>query len=1131
MGARKCVIENCSSCTNRIDDVGVTFHRFPINPTTRKQWIESARLGPTVKLTKGTFVCSRHFRQADFQTFKGTKYLLRHNTVPSIFPWSSEEMEDVCTESDKVVKKECKKSVLEDGAVAGPSEPVKDCKLKFLEAIKQEVKSPAKRSISADEITSEPKKKILRKSSDSAIIKEKTVDKTPQIKLIEPSTLPKRSGQITSFVPGTKIEAQDFNNAWHTVKIVEVDNDDREVLIHFEKNIKGKIQGSSDEWISMDSSRLRPIQQYKRAPISFVVGEKCLARWSDARKFPATVQKVLERDMYEVLFDDGFTKIVKANHMGKVRNQQFPGSPGNTNKPPPTNIPLIPKPEPIDWEKIPEPPEGEWACHWFNDAPVGQESTVRYAEGRMIKTIVVRDDRLPEGWLKHLFQRSGILYKWELLITNLEGQVFRKKNDIKQYFEEKQLDFDAEKFDFSLHKKRAKELGLSKYSPDYFASEHIQLATSKKNAASTPIIEAPIINETLDSSLNVTTVDFVMIGSLKVQIIDNLFRCPEISCEKSFRKENHLQIHVKHYHKDIAENLGVCPNMQDLAYLRTLGTPTDEPLPKNHLPNQQFFEKVHQHDLQNKHQRKSIGLENVLSEIPEENFNRHQTGNDDLETPTRKLTLLENALSSMHTTGIKTEFNSKDVESSSRIKSPTIDMKHETQTETVKVTKQRSTSNKPNFGHYRKKGPKSRTNLAKHHIRVNARRIEEPSLVESFTEYDDTRHSFGSPDTMFKRQNLLNNPFFVESGQDTNSQNNSSIADHSQSPKYINEDGEVIKIVRMRQEEIINCICTFPEEDGLMIQCELCLCWQHGVCNGIERESEVPEKYVCYICRNPHCGRHSMKHKHDQEWLYEGRLPTLKSNGNPTRSHRHHILKQTHKLTGNLLELKQFLHSLKVKINIAERKDHPKMYLWSKKWETSPIRTELAGVEPLIPKKQTPSEKMEVANTDIKLTNPELGEILQEKPEKKIDNSEEQSKEIKTESEVKEEEEEKKEMYDENNELLSGLIETPGGTNIDLIKDNNKTPNIPLPEAAIDPTECQHRLLEHIQKQQTKAMLRLQSIEDQILSLESIDETTDKLDNENYTRTKQTIQMLIKDLTSMRKIAAVNATETYGIYI
>lgn len=49
--------------------------------------------------------------------------------------------------------------------------------------------------------------------------------------------------------------------------------------------------------------------------------------------------------------------------------------------------------------------------------------------------------------------------------------------------------------------------------------------------------------------------------------------------------------------------------------------------------------------------------------------------------------------------------------------------------------------------------------------------------------------------------------------------------------------------------------------------------------------------------------------------------------------------------------------------------------------------------------------------------------------------------------------------------------------------DDTKTiqTNIPQPEAAIDSTECQHRLLEHIQKQQTLAMTRLQSIEARVI--------------------------------------------------
>lgn len=76
---------------------------------------------------------------------------------------------------------------------------------------------------------------------------------------------------------------------------------------------------------------------------------------------------------------------------------------------------------------------------------------------------------------------------------------------------------------------------------------------------------------------------------------------------------------------------------------------------------------------------------------------------------------------------------------------------------------------------------------------------------------------------------------------------------------FFSLDGEEIKLVRMRREEIINCICGHREEDGLMVQCELCLCWQHALCHGIQRERDVPDKYVCAICTNPQKPRQSRK--------------------------------------------------------------------------------------------------------------------------------------------------------------------------------------------------------------------------------------------------------------------------------
>lgn len=59
----------------------------------------------------------------------------------------------------------------------------------------------------------------------------------------------------------------------------------------------------NDEWIRMDSSRLRiPVEKNRSktpgADIQFIEGERCSARWTDSRKFPATVIKVLENSKY-----------------------------------------------------------------------------------------------------------------------------------------------------------------------------------------------------------------------------------------------------------------------------------------------------------------------------------------------------------------------------------------------------------------------------------------------------------------------------------------------------------------------------------------------------------------------------------------------------------------------------------------------------------------------------------------------------------------------------------------------------------------------------------------------------------------------------------------------------------------
>ena len=67
------------------------------------------------------------------------------------------------------------------------------------------------------------------------------------------SSSSKSSKTKMDFTPGSLIEARDFADNWFPSKIVEVDAEGGEVLVHFQN-----WSSRYDEWISMDSARLRP---------------------------------------------------------------------------------------------------------------------------------------------------------------------------------------------------------------------------------------------------------------------------------------------------------------------------------------------------------------------------------------------------------------------------------------------------------------------------------------------------------------------------------------------------------------------------------------------------------------------------------------------------------------------------------------------------------------------------------------------------------------------------------------------------------------------------------------------------------------------------------------------------------
>nr|XP_027198115.1 uncharacterized protein LOC113792427 [Dermatophagoides pteronyssinus] len=80
-------------------------------------------------------------------------------------------------------------------------------------------------------------------------------------------------------------------------------------------------------------------------------------------------------------------------------------------------------------------------------------------------------------------------------------------------------------------------------------------------------------------------------------------------------------------------------------------------------------------------------------------------------------------------------------------------------------------------------------------------------------------------------------------------------------------------------EEFVKCICPLDEESGLMVQCELCLAWQHGSCAGFHSENDVPPSgYFCQFCRQaPKSVRTQQNSYQLNHWLKNGQPPQFTS--------------------------------------------------------------------------------------------------------------------------------------------------------------------------------------------------------------------------------------------------------------
>ncbi|KAL4707641.1 hypothetical protein ACJJTC_006991 [Scirpophaga incertulas] len=773
---------------------------------------------------------------------------------------------------------------------------------------------------------------------------------------------------------------------------------------------------------------------------------------------------------------------------------------------------------------------GEWCCRWVNGQPVGKVSELETEGTSKVglprRSVEVEDKRLPPGWSKHLVRRSfgNSAGKWDVVLISPDNRRFHVKSEMRHFLEttndETIKQHEHVLMDFGVHLKLSRRMGWVTTTPDGVDNTPVTTLSAGTLSTTSPLVKRrPLslkrerrihkkkqkLNIRLpkylvpksetppqEPAMSVPEVapleeGYVYVGSLKVQIIDDFLRCPAEGCFKNFRNDPLLKMHIAHYHNELLQMLGETPKVLDLAYARTVPP---------------ALEKVKQRDSEQKTVKVKITKPSKRSDESKLESKKHKLEKHiPLEAP--KTPSQCDEPSTLGMPGSPKHRHAFVANKS--VKRPRV---------LLPVRRPEPEPEQPSDGFPMPEENPPVTDeeipsidildfeaaISTHTVtkpgefshRKNEHKKLAPQSMKSVSEDEDW---FNMASDMETRSSIPGSCSPDSKGMDQCMPLAPSKSEEKKGSKtyMYTETGERIKIVNMKQDEIINCHCGIRDSDGLMVQCELCLCWQHALCHNIREHSEVPAKFTCSICLNPRRGRRSRRFLHDQDRLYEGLLPGAR----PSEP-----LRRSHELSGNLHRMQDALHALRVKYYVATKKDHPKLYLWAKDWENGELT---------LAQEKTNSDYSDL-NVMISGVGKENLPVRHDDPQIDIHTSpsEEQDRFNQRDGQLG------------SQSLLSGLLASPAGASLDLPINDMQRVSAPQPEAPIENGACRERLLRHIQRCQALIDARLDSIEAQVAELESQDPSFEDDETADYfPRTKQTIQMLMRDLDTMEELGVI----------
>lgn len=792
----------------------------------------------------------------------------------------------------------------------------------------------------------------------------------------------KRRRSRPVYTPGTRVEARDFQDKWYPAKVVSVDEEDGDVLIHFEG-----WSSRYDEWLPADSPRLRlaahlhtrkEVKKHRSRKSEYKKGEEVLARWGDRKKYPAKILEVKEEGIYSVLFYDGIVKTLKAIKVEKMPSDQkgsvaFPRAPhpsGGSSQAEAKRGPGArdssggsPKARRPSQESGGGRPRAQPEAAGKASPEARRSSGDRAPRSRLPK----RADRSREASASPATSSSSTSSQSKKKILLVGGKFMAKKASLpdtptgsKGRSESKRkASFTG---DGSSPKRERKSSAVAKdvadgSLPTSLDPAHAGMSQDFPEALG---IEASASAQYTPDGRRIAPKEFI------IEEDHNHFKCHFDGCHKSFRKGPLLASHLKHYHSGkLAAPQAALPGAPPSAG----GDAMKEPPPGLEEPPENPLLLAALRDSPRGPQEGHEGGEQAAGaqETPLAACGEHEeppvtgAGQPPETTPLPGAgpgqpegSLDEAPLASPPAPG--------EPSLGAALPPPPA------AAPAVAAPKPRRLRFVPHFptlvaGREKRKIARTEKALIADMEAAAARRGPSssagggPSIGGGKRKRTSSTRSDKSDEGSASGRRSQGLP------RDEGRKGRTTSEAAAKDPPGPGPDSAAVSEADVslegKSDEVVQCVCNCEEESGLMMQCEVCLTWQHGACFKIEEEKDVPDKYICYLCVLPQekvelldvtegdqepCsvgGRGGSRFRQDQEWLREGKMASFGFlRERPANLPNPEPVKATHDLMCSMHNVQAVLRSITHKINVAGEKAHPDLKYFATPWVTADLAEE-----------------------------------------------------------------------------------------------------------------------------------------------------------------------------------------------